>query len=81
MKETEWDKEWFININGIWKSKRNQRIFLEHLQQKLHIKNPMEWGKISKRELKENGAIALIRDYYDGSIYKALKSVFSGEIT
>ena len=56
----------------------NQSIIeLEELAKKLKIKEPKDWGRITTRKVIENGGIHVLRAY-QGSLYKALESVFPG---
>lgn len=80
--EIEWKQEWFQNIPsvgyGFWKSPRNQKIFFETLGKELGIKEPKEWGNISSKKIAQHGGEALLKNYFNNSVFKALKSVYPG---
>lgn len=80
--DVEWRKEWFVNIpsvpNSYWKSLRNQKQFLDELARNLNIKRPSDWGKLTTRSFSECGGKSILSNYYDGSLFKCLQSVYSG---
>lgn len=61
-----------------WNNKEVQRLFLQKLAQDLRIKTPNEWGKVSTRQVLALGGSSLLKNIYQGSLFKALKSCFPG---
>lgn len=61
-----------------WGLQENQKTFLEKFAAKFNIKNPEEWGLVSKQQICKEGGETLLRDYYSFSLYEALKSNFKG---
>lgn len=64
---------------GFWAKLENQRQFLNELAGKFQIKNPNEWGRITKYEFTSQGGSSLL-NHYDNSIIKTLKHVYPGTI-
>src|SRR5690242_1908776 len=60
------------NVPGVWKSKRNHKIFFDWLGNELGFKSPDDWYNISLQQIKENGGEKLISKYYQNSPPKAL---------
>lgn len=65
------------NPLGFWLHKANQRIFLNSLAKKLSIKYPSDWGRITAREIIENGGGSLLK-HFGWSSPKMLQSVYAG---
>jgi len=76
--EIEWKNEWFLNSPkvemGFWKKKENRKQFLEELAVKLDIKEPKDWGKVSKQQILENHGGSLL--VMHNSLRKALSENF-----
>lgn len=67
-----------VHPKGYWRSKQNQRTFLESFARKNNILCPSDWGNISARKkLVDSGGITLLY-LYDGSLVKTLQNVFKG---
>lgn len=64
--------------NGFWKVKENQREFLQFVAQKFNIKQPYDWKNVSIQNVLDERGTSLLNKYYNGSLYKALKSNFPG---
>lgn len=87
MQETKWDKEWFIfaTENRIKKkipkkSKPSdlevQLAALKRLEKALHIREPRDWGCVTKHQImKHKCSILLVRNK---SLKKALKNLLPG---
>lgn len=78
----EWKREWFSNMhsfpNMYWKSKANRRKFLDQVAVKLKIQKPSDWGKVTKIQFHEYGGGYLLNNFYRGSPYDCLSSVYEG---
>lgn len=78
--ECEWKEEWFqvapSQPRGFWKSRDNERKFLDDLGAKLGIKNWKGWGVVTNQRFIELDGKTLINKY--GSLYQALVNVYSG---
>jgi len=57
-----------------WASSNNQRAFFDNLSKKLRIEKLDDWYKVKISEVKE--ARGLLKNY-DGSLIKALQSIYS----
>lgn len=77
-----WTKEWFeyakIYPKNHWKDRNNQRVFLDKVAKALKITNPSDWGKITTTQIIESGGGTLLNDYYKGSLFNTLQSVYPG---
>lgn len=64
---------------SFWKIKLNQKDFLDKLAIQLHIKEPKEWGSVTKKQVINLGGKTLLWNYED-SIWKTLRNVYPGII-
>ncbi len=73
-----WDPSKFQarRSSGHWDSVSNQRMFLEELVKKLHLKDKSGWYTVSKKTLTEHGGDGLLHKYH-GSFRKLLTTVYS----
>lgn len=78
-----WDRDWFSYLPkekryppNYWKNKSNQRKFFDDLGRKFKIEDVRDWGKINIYQIYENGGKGLLNHYYNGSLYKALISIY-----
>lgn len=55
----------------------NRRRFLDDFKMKFQVKNPMDWGHITVRQISAAGGAGLL-NYYSGSLFKSLQSVYAG---
>lgn len=55
----------------------NQRRFLEQLAAQLHIRNPSDWGKVTKKSFQKYRGGGLLR-HYKNSVFACIKSVYKG---
>lgn len=62
--------------DGFWTNKFNQRIFLDKIANKFSLRNPKEWGRITKYQIKEEGGAPLLNKYKN-SLSSTLKDVYS----
>lgn len=60
-----------------WKSLDNQQKFLDELAVRLEIKDPTDWGKISKRSIYAKGGGGLLSIFHD-SVFGCLQAVYKG---
>lgn len=51
---------------------------MDSLALKLDIKKPSDWGKVTTQLLYESGASSILSNYYNGSLFACLKSVYPG---
>lgn len=65
---------------GFWSNKSRHREFFDALAKKLEIKQPSDWRVISREKIVQHEGSALLFNYYDGSIKKALQSTYPGSI-
>lgn len=56
----------------------NRKRFLDELWLKFNIQHPHDWGKITARDIDENGGRTILHHYYNGSLYACLQSVYKG---
>jgi hypothetical protein len=61
------------------KSIHFRRQFFDSIKNKLGIKNPEDWGKVRVSSISEFGGLSLIKNYYNGSLFECLRSVYSGK--
>ena len=75
--EKEWDIYSFNHLpHNYFRNIEKQRHFFETLEKKLNIKSKEEWYSISPRSIKKfKGAVPVLK-IYNGSLWKALSSVF-----
>lgn len=79
LEEIKWDRDWFSKVpRSYWKSMGNRRKFLEDFAIKLNIKNASDWGKVTYRQISEEGGAGLLVQYYKGSLFNCLQSVYKG---
>lgn len=62
---------------SFWRIKQNQKEFLDKLAKQLHIKEPKQWGTVTKRQVIDLGGKTLLCNYED-SLWKILQSVYPG---
>lgn len=55
----------------------NRRNFLDEIVKKLDIKKPSDWGKVTVKRFFELGGSSLL-NYYNGSLFGCLQSVYQG---
>lgn len=60
-----------------WQSTSNRKKFIELIAKKLKIKEPREWGKVTKSRFCELGGASILL-YYNGSIFHCLQSLYKG---
>lgn len=69
-------EEWrFHTLRGIW-TKETQRKFLDWISADLGLTDPGEWYDINLNQIRARGGAHLLNNYYGGSIYKMLKSIY-----
>lgn len=79
-KDVEWKQEWFFKHPKMyWESIDNQKEFLNNIALLLHIKNPIDWGKVTTQQFVELGGRSLL-NYYKNSLFLCLQSVYKGPI-
>ena len=59
-----------------FKSKENQKIFMEKLFKKFNLKTPDDWLHISTCKIAKKGGESLLRYYYKGNFHNLLKSLY-----
>lgn len=59
-----------------WHNLQDQRLFFEQLASKLNLKSPQDLVKIPKKTITEFGGKRLIDEYYNGSIFQAIKAIY-----
>lgn len=62
-----------------WENKSNQRAFFDSIAKKFNITSPPQWGNIDARTFQKNGGNTILF-YYKNSLFKALRSVYSGKL-
>lgn len=74
----EWKQEWFSRVpRSHWQSMDNQKKVLDEIAMKLNIKNPKDWGKVTKFQFYELGATSLLNSY-GSSPFACIKSIYKG---
>lgn len=76
-KGTEWKRTWFMFPAMYWNSMENCRKYLDDVKSMLAIKEPMEWGKVTVRQIHALGGGTLLT-LYKGSLFRCLQSVYKG---
>lgn len=56
----------------------NRKKFMDEVAVKLDIKKPGDWGKVTLPTVYKLGAYSLINNYYDGSLFHCLQSIYPG---
>jgi hypothetical protein len=56
----------------------NRQKFLNEIAIKLNLKEPSDWGKVSTRYITQSGGSTLLQNYYNGSLFQCLQSVYKG---
>lgn len=51
---------------------------MDQLAIKFNIQEPKDWGKITAQQLHENGATSILNNYYSGSLFGCLQTVYKG---
>lgn len=78
--DIEWKKEDFEHIDkhsaGHWNILANQIAFLESVAMKHNITEPIQWGKITNKQLIEEGGSSLLCTYK--SLFKLLSHCYPG---
>lgn len=46
----------------------------------LNLKNASDWGKVTYRQISEHGGAGLLVQYYKGSLFHCLQSVYKGTL-
>lgn len=59
-----------------WKDKRNQRNLLDSIGEQMGVKKQSDWYSFSGEEVKSLGASGLITEYYNNSLFVALKGIY-----
>jgi hypothetical protein len=59
--------------NGLWEDKKNRREFFDWMAKRSNIDHPDGWYSITKSDIDEYGGGGLLKRYYGGSPFKALK--------
>lgn len=79
--DIDWKKDWFQNLKsnkGHWFRTSNRKSFFESLAKDLNIKTQQDWAKLTNRKLAKMGALSILNEYYQGSLFKALQHLFPG---
>lgn len=72
------ESEWFERLPvNYWKNPNNQRNFFREFAEKYGIKNPRDWGNVTRKQLEDAGGTALLYRFR-GNIRIALQSSFPG---
>lgn len=66
-------------MNSRWKVLENRRKFLDAVKIKFNISTPRDWGRITVSAISNLGGSSLIKNYYEGSLFKCLQSIYSGK--
>eukprot|EP01114_Cavostelium_apophysatum_P020910 TRINITY_DN7146_c0_g1_i1.p1 TRINITY_DN7146_c0_g1~~TRINITY_DN7146_c0_g1_i1.p1 ORF type:complete len:487 (-),score=70.02 TRINITY_DN7146_c0_g1_i1:20-1480(-) len=81
--EVSWSIEMFPNVPSVptryWLNPDNRRKFLDSLKEELGISRSSDWGKITVEQMRSKGGIGFL-NHFDGSLFKALQSVYPEEI-
>ena len=59
-----------------WLNIENQRKYFSWLSNKFNIKSNEDWYNIKLSDIENNGGSSLLNNYYDNSLYLALKSIY-----
>ena len=59
-----------------WLNIENQRKYFNWLSNQLNIKSNEDWYNIKLEQINSFYGSSLIQNYYDGSLYSALKSIY-----
>lgn len=74
--------EWFSKYpSSYWQSLDNCKKFLDEVAEKLNIKNPRDWGKVTGQLISDLGGTSLLSNYYDNSLFSCLQSIYAGNNT
>lgn len=60
-----------------WNSIENQRNFLDDVAISLNIKQPQDWGKVTKKRFFQLRGQPVLQ-FYDYSLFSCLQSVYTG---
>jgi len=75
--EAHWEVWRFEQVpKGYWDELKNQRIFFDSIAKKLNVVKSEEWYKVSREYVRHNGGASLLVNYYNGSLIKALSTVY-----
>lgn len=77
-----WKREWFYRSNRMynkdyWNNPNNSKSFLHDIANRLDIKKPEDWGKVTRQTIKEHKGRYLL-EKHRGSLFLTLQSVFPG---
>jgi hypothetical protein len=61
---------------GYWTNIDNQKRFFQQLEDKLDIRSPEDWYRVTTRQIIQEGGSALIGNYYNWSMLTALKAIY-----
>lgn len=56
----------------------NRKKFLDEIAVRLNIQSPSDWGKVTQQHIYDLGGSSLLSNYYNGSLFACLKSVYKG---
>jgi hypothetical protein len=73
--EHKWNHFDFNLSKGYWKSKINQKIFLDKLAEEMNLKTSLDWKRITSQQIKDKGGHSLLM-YYNSSLSQILKSIY-----
>lgn len=64
-----------------WKSTENRKKFMNEIANKLNIKKPNEWGKVTLRRIYELGGSSLLAGYFNNSLFSCLQATYQGMLS
>lgn len=56
----------------------NRKKFLDEVAKTLEIEHASDWGKVTTAQVYELGGGSLLSNYYNGSLFACLQSVYKG---
>ena len=59
-----------------WLNIENQRKYFNWLSNKLNIKSNEDWYNVKLSDIENNGGSSLLKNYYENSLFKSLKSIY-----
>ena len=66
--------------HGYWKQQGTHKEFFDTVGRSLGIRHLDDWYKITRNEVFQFGGKALLEEYYNSSVIKALQTIYPGTI-
>ena len=62
--------------DAVWTKNENHKPFFDYSFKQLECKSMDDWYKVTKLDFERNGGMALLNVYYEGSILRAVQSIY-----